>query len=351
MKNHAVRLNQFGSLDNLSLGEFDLSKTNDNDVVIEVYCSGISFADILVVEGKYQDNPPIPFVPGVEVSGVVVEIGKKVNDFQIGDEVVALTNWGGFSEFVKVNSKFVEIKSEEMPFDVAASMTVNYGTSYHALVERADVQSNQDILILGASGGLGLAAIEISKAYGCRVTAVASSEEKLLVCKQYGADKLILNKDDNLKGCLKNNSAGKFDVIYDSIGGQSTVDSLSFIKWKGIILIMGFASGDIPAPPLNKILLKGCSLVGVFWGPFAKGNDDFNLECIKKINHLYDTNLIKIAKPELFLINQFKEALLKIKNRKSIGKLCFYTNSYMENLPIRQQINLNLGKNISKSER
>jgi len=334
LKNHAVLLNQFGSLDNLSLGELSLSKTNDNDVVIEVYCSGISFADILVVEGKYQDNPPTPFVPGVEVSGVVIEIGEKVNNFQIGDEVVALTNWGGFSEFVKVNSKFVEIKSKEMPFDVAASMTVNYGTSYHALVERAKIQSNQDILVLGASGGIGLAAIEISKAYGCRVTAVASSEEKLLACKKYGADKLILNKDNNLKSCLKNNVAGKFDIIYDPIGGQSTVDSLSFIKWQGTVLIMGFASGDIPAPPLNRILLKGCSLVGVFWGPFAKGNDDFNLECIKEINSLYDKKLIKIVKPELFPIDKFKEALLKIKNRQSIGKLCLHTNSYIDKLKV-----------------
>jgi len=334
LKNHAVLLNQFGSLDNLSLGEFNVPKTNDNDVVIEVYCSGISFADILVVEGKYQDNPPTPFVPGVEVSGVVIEIGKKVNNFQIGDEVIALTNWGGFSEVVKVNSKFVEIKSKNMPFDVAACMTVNYGTSYHALVERAKMEPNQDILVLGASGGIGLAAIEISKAYGCRVTAVASSEDKLLACKQYGADKLILNKDNNLKSCLKNNAAGKFDIIYDPIGGQSTVDSLSFIKWQGTVLIMGFASGDIPAPPLNRILLKGCSLVGVFWGPFAKGNDDFNLECIKEINSLYDKKLIKIVKPELFPIDKFKEALLKIKNRQSIGKLCLHTNSYIDKLKV-----------------
>ena len=266
--------------------------------------------------------------------GSIFIVGEKVNNFQIGDEVVALTNWGGFSEFVKVNSKFVEIKSKEMPFDVAASMTVNYGTSYHALVERAKIQSNQDILVLGASGGIGLAAIEISKAYGCRVTAVASSEEKLLACKKYGADKLILNKDNNLKSCLKNNVAGKFDIIYDPIGGQRTVDSLSFIKWQGTVLIMGFASGDIPAPPLNRILLKGCSLVGVLWGPFAKGNDDFNLECIKEINSLYDKNLIKIVKPELFPIDKFKEALLKIKNRKSIGKLCLCTNSYINKLKV-----------------
>ena len=217
MKNYAVQLSQFGSLDNLSFEQFDFPTINDEEIIISVCCCGISFADILVVEGKYQDNPAIPFVPGVEVSGVVTEVGKKVKDLKVGDEVAALTSWGGFSEFVKVNYKFVEKKSKEMSFDLAATMTVNYGTSFHALVERAHINSGQDILILGAAGGIGLSAIEISKAYGCNVTAVASTEDKLSLCREYGADNLVLNENDNLKESLSQYSLGKFNVIYDSI--------------------------------------------------------------------------------------------------------------------------------------
>ena len=328
MKNYAVQLNQFGSLDNLSFERFDFPKINDEEVIISVYCCGISFADILVVEGKYQDTPVIPFVPGVEVSGVVTKVGKKVKGLKVGDEVMALTSWGGFSEFVKVNYKFVEKKSKEMLFDLAATMIVNYGTSFYALVERAHIDSGQDILILGAAGGIGLSAIEISKAYGCNVTAVASTEDKLSLCKEYGADNLVLNENDNLKESLSKCSLGKFDVIYDVVGGNSTIDSLSFIKWEGKLLVVGFASGVIPSLSLNRILLKGCSIIGVFWGPFAKNNDNFSLDCMKEINSLYNKNLIKIAKPKLFHIKKFKEALMAIKNRKSIGKLCLYTDVY-----------------------
>ena len=330
MKNYAVQLSKFGSLDNLNFEQFDFPKIDDEEIIISVHCCGISFADILVVEGKYQDNPTIPFVPGVEVSGVVMEVGKKIKDLKIGDEVVALTSWGGFSEYVKVNCKFVEKKSKEMSFDLAATMTVNYGTSFHALVERARISSGQNILILGAAGGVGLSAIEISKAYGCNVTAVASTKEKLSLCKKYGADNLVLNENDNLKESLRNHSFAKFDIVYDTVGGNSTSDSLSFIKWEGKLLVVGFASGVIPSLSLNKILLKGCSIIGIFWGPFAKNNLNFSLNCMKKINNLYNNNLIKIAKPKLFPIRKFKEALMEIKNRESRGKLCLYTDAYDE---------------------
>jgi len=328
MRNQAIRLKEFGSIENLKLENISIPEIESNEVLVKVYCAGISFADILIVEGKYQDAPELPFVPGLEVSGIIEKVGKEVQGLKEGDEVVGLSAWGAFAEYVKLDSKFVVRKSENMSFEVAASMTINYGTSYYALVERARIREGQKILILGASGGIGLSAIEISKAFNCNVTAVASSKEKLETCEKYGADNLILNNSNNLKESLKEQQAGKFDLIYDTIGGQDTIDSFSFVEWEGQILIMGFASGDIASVPVNKILLKGCNLIGIFWGPFARGNTNFNLQSIKEVCNLYEKGLLKISAPDLYLINDFKEAMSKIKNRESIGKLCFYTEAF-----------------------
>ena len=267
MKIKSVNQQDFGSLENLKFSISDIDDIQDDELLINVYCCGISFADILAAEGKYQDTPPLPFTPGLEVSGVVESVGSAVQEFHIGDEVIALVKWGGFSEKVKAKENFVIKKSKEMSFDTAACMTINYGTSYYALVERAKIKQNDKVLILGASGGIGLSAIEISKAIGCHVTAMASSEDKLSACKDCGADQLILTKKDNLKESLTKLKGIKFDIIYDTIGGSYTNDSLSFIDWEGKLLIMGFASGDISSIPTNKILLKGCDIIGIFWGP------------------------------------------------------------------------------------
>ena len=200
---------------NLAARSWGESSLKENDILIEVYCCGISFADILAVEGKYQDTPPLPFTPGLEISGVILDIGSKVKNFRIGDEVIALSKWGGFADKVIINENFVVSKLKKMPFDLAACMTINYGTSYYALIERAKIKPKDKILILGASGGIGLSAIEICKAIGCEVTAMASSEDKLLACKEYGADNLVLTKKDNLRDSLKDFKEITFDIIYD----------------------------------------------------------------------------------------------------------------------------------------
>ena len=217
MKIKSVNQQDFGSLENLKFSISDIDDIQDDELLINVYCCGISFADILASEGKYQDTPPLPFTPGLEVSGVVESVGSAVEEFHIGDEVIALVKWGGFSEKVKAKENFVIKKSKGMSFDTAACMTINYGTSYYALVERAKIKQNDKVLILGASGGIGLSAIEISKAIGCHVTAMASSEDKLSACKDCGADQLILTKKDNLKESLTKLKGVKFDIIYDCL--------------------------------------------------------------------------------------------------------------------------------------
>ena len=328
MKINVVQQNDFNSIESLRLSEYELLDLLDDEILINVYCCGISFADILACEGKYQDAPGLPFTPGLEVSGVVEDVGKNVKNYNRGDEVIALCNWGGFSEKVKVNSKFVVNKSKKMAFDIAACMTINYGTSYYALIDRAKINKSNNILILGASGGIGLSAIEISKAIGCHVTALASSEDKLLECKSYGADELVLTKNDNLRESLSILGKRKFDVIYDTIGGSYTNDSLSFIQWEGKLLVMGFASGDISSLQTNKILLKGCDILGIFWGPFARGNKNFNLDALAGISDLYDKGLIKLSKPKMYHISDFLSPMKKIKELKSIGKLCLYTDSF-----------------------
>jgi len=328
MKIKSVNQQDFGSLENLKFSISDIDDIQDDELLINVYCCGISFADILAAEGKYQDTPPLPFTPGLEVSGVVESVGSAVKEFHIGDEVIALVKWGGFSEKVKAKENFVIKKSKEMSFDTAACMTINYGTSYYALVERAKIKQNDKVLILGASGGIGLSAIEISKAIGCHVTAMASSEDKLSACKDCGADQLILTKKDNLKESLTKLKGVKFDIIYDTIGGSYTNDSLSFIDWEGKLLIMGFASGDISSIPTNKILLKGCDIIGIFWGPFARGNKNFTLGCLTEVSSLFNQGLIKLSKPTMFHITDFLKAMKEIKDRKSVGKLCLYTDSF-----------------------
>jgi len=328
MKIKSVNQQDFGSLENLNFSINDIDDIQDDELLINVYCCGISFADILAAEGKYQDTPPLPFTPGLEVSGVVESVGSAVKEFSIGDEVIALVKWGGFSEKVKAKENFVIKKSKGMSFDTAACMTINYGTSYYALVERAKIKQNDKVLILGASGGIGLSAIEISKAIGCHVTAMASSEDKLSACKDCGADQLILTKKDNLKESLTKLKGVKFDIIYDTIGGSYTNDSLSFIDWEGKLLIMGFASGDISSIPTNKILLKGCDIIGIFWGPFARGNKNFTLGCLTEVSSLFNQGLIKLSKPTMFHITDFLKAMKGIKDRKSVGKLCLYTDSF-----------------------
>ena len=328
MKTNLVKQDKFGSLDYLEFSSIELGKLSDDEILIEVYCCGISFADILAAEGKYQDTPNLPFTPGLEVSGVVHQVGRNVKDFKLGDEVVALSKWGGFSEQVRVNKSFVIKKLKEMPFDIAACMTINYGTSYYALIERARIKANDKVLILGASGGIGLSGIEIAKAFDCHVTAVASSQDKLSMCKDYGADDLVLTRDDNLKESLQEFKAKKFDIIYDTVGGSYTNDSLSFIEWEGKLLVMGFASGDISSIQTNKILLKGCDIIGIFWGPFARGNKNFNLNCLEGISDLYNKGAIKLSKPSMFHMLDFLSPMTQIKERKSIGKLCLYTDSF-----------------------
>lgn len=267
----AVLCKAFGPASSLVLEEIASPSPAKNEVLLDVHAAGVNFPDTLIIEGKYQFKPPFPFSPGGEAAGVVAAVGEKVAHVRPGDRVMALTGWGSFAEQVKVPGYNVMPIPEGMDFASAAAFGMTYGTSMHALKQRANLQPGETLLVLGASGGVGLAAVEIGKAMGARVIAAASTPDKLAVAKAAGADELINYSEGSLREQLKALTGGQgVDVIYDPVGGAYTEAALRSIAWEGRLLVIGFAAGEIPKLPLNLTLLKSCDVVGVFWGAFTQ---------------------------------------------------------------------------------
>ena len=274
----AVLCKAFGPAETLVLEEIASPEAKKNEVLLEVHAAGVNFPDTLIIEGKYQFKPPFPFSPGGEAAGVVTAVGEKVSHLKVGDRVMALTGWGSFAEEVAVPGYNVMPIPASMDFASAAAFGMTYGTSMHALKQRANLQPGETLLVLGASGGVGLAAVEIGKAMGAKVIAAASSAEKLEVAKAAGADELINYSENSLKDEVKRLTGGQgADVIYDPVGGDLFDAAIRSIAWNGRLLVVGFASGRIPELPVNLTLLKGAAVVGVFWGAFAQRQPFGNL--------------------------------------------------------------------------
>jgi NADPH2:quinone reductase len=257
----------YGPIDSLAIEEVPDPKPVAGQVLVGVRACGINFPDILVVQGKYQFKPTPPFSPGGEVAGVVEAVGAGVTDVKVGDRVVAIGSSGGIAE------KFVADASQIVPmpagidFATAACLPTAYGTTLHALRDRAQMRAGETLLVLGAAGGVGLSAVQIGKRMGARVIAAASSPEKLAICKENGADEVVDYAHEDLKDRVKALTGGAgADVVYDPVGGAYTEPALRATAWEGRFLVIGFAAGDIPRVPTNLTLLKGCSIVGVFWG-------------------------------------------------------------------------------------
>jgi NADPH2:quinone reductase len=265
----AVLCKAYGPPSTLVVEEVPDPRPGDGDVRVAVRACGVNFPDSLIIEGKYQVKPPPPFAPGGEVAGVVVETGAGVSELRAGDRVVALMPWGGYAEQCVVTPAQC-VKVPEGVSDVsAAALLMAYGTSYHALRDRATLQKGETLLVLGAAGGVGLAAVELGKLMGARVIAAASSDEKLSVCKAHGADVLLNYARGELKQQLREAAPAGVDVVYDPVGGAHSEVALRAMAWNGRFLVIGFAAGEIPRVPLNLPLLKGCAIVGVFWGAWT----------------------------------------------------------------------------------
>lgn len=318
----AVVCENWGLPETLSVQELPDPQAGPGQVVIEVKAAGVNFPDVLVIQGKYQFKPALPFIPGSEVAGVVRSVGADVSAFQPGDRVIAFTATGGFAQQLAVPAAALIPMPPGMDFDTAATMTLAYGTSHHALVDRAALKSGETMLILGAAGGVGLAAIEIGKALGARIIACASSPEKLAVCRAHGADVLIDYSREDLREAVKAATGGKGpDVIYDPVGGQYAEPAFRSIAWRGRYLVVGFANGEIPALPFNLPLLKGASLIGVFWGEYAKREPKANLAGMRQLLGWLQKGKIRPLISGRYALDQAGQALADMAARKVTGKV------------------------------
>lgn len=322
----AVLCKAYGPASTLSLDEAADPVAKDNQVVIDVHAAGVNFPDTLIIEGKYQVKPPFPFSPGGEAAGVVSSVGSQVTHLKPGDRVMGLTGYGSFAEKVAAAGTHVLPMPDDMDFVTAAGFSMTYGTSMHALTQRGNLQPGETLLVLGASGGVGLAAVEIGKAMGARVIAAASSDEKLEVARQAGADELINYSEGELKEQVKALTGGQgADVIYDPVGGDLFNQSMRCINWRGRLLVVGFASGRIPELPVNLALLKGAAVVGVFWGAFATREPQANLENFQQLFRWYSEGKLKPLVSQTFEMDQYEAALTTLTTRQAVGKIVIKT--------------------------
>jgi len=322
----AVLCKQYGPPESLVLEELPSPQAGAGEVVVSVKAASLNFPDVLIIQNKYQFKPPLPFSPGSELAGIVKQAGPGVTAFKPGDRVMAFTTYGAFAEEVKVEAARLLPMPRGMEFDAAAAFLLAYGTSDHALSDRAALQPGETLLVLGAGGGVGLAAVEIGKAIGARVIACASSEEKLAVCRQHGADGTIDYARQDLREGIKALTAGRgVDVVYDAVGGAYTEPAFRSIAWRGRHLVVGFAAGEIPKLPLNLPLLKGASVVGVFWGDFVRREPAQFAATLRRLGRWYEQGRLHPHVSRTFPLGEAPEALKLMAARQVTGKVVLRT--------------------------
>ena len=323
----AVMCKSHGMPDTLVVEDVPSPDLTEGQVLISVKACGVNFPDTLIIQGKYQFKPDLPFSPGGEVSGVIKAVGDGVTNVSVGDRVIAFSTWGGFAEELAVDANRLIKMSDKMEFEKASAFILTYGTSYHALKDRANIQPGETLLVLGASGGVGLAAIQIGKAMGARVIAAASTKEKLDVCAANGADELINYSSEDLRARVKEITQGAgVDVIYDPVGGPLSEKALRDMSWRGRFLVVGFAVGEIPKVPLNLALLKGCSIVGVFWGDFTRREPALNDANNRELMRLFEAGKISPHIHKVYPLTQASEALNELLDKKVSGKVVLSTS-------------------------
>ncbi|HEU0258536.1 MAG TPA: NADPH:quinone oxidoreductase family protein [Burkholderiales bacterium] len=318
----AVLCKQFGPPDSLVLETLESPRAGAGEVVLSVKAASVNFPDVLIIQNKYQFKPPLPFSPGSELAGVVKEVGAGVQGWRTGDRVMAFTTYGAFAEEVKTEASRLLPLPQNMDFVTGASFVLTYATTDHALRDRGALAAGETLLVLGAAGGVGLAAIEVGMALRARVIACASSEDKLTVCRSHGADATINYATEDLRERIKALTAGHGpDVIYDPVGGPYSEPAFRSIAWRGRHLVVGFAAGEIPKLPLNLALLKGASVVGVFWGDFARREPARFAESVKQLTKWYAEGRLKPHVSQTFPLEKAAEALKAMAARQVKGKV------------------------------
>ena len=309
-------------VDALTWKELPTPQAGAGEVLIEIKAASLNFPDLLIVQNKYQIKPPLPFVPGSEYAGVVQAVGDGVKHLKVGQNVACLSGTGGFASHTIAPAALCMPLPAGFSFVDAAAFIMIYATSHHALVDRAQLKAGETLLVLGAAGGVGTSAIQIAKAMGARVVAAASTDEKCALCKSIGADATINYSTENLREALKTLTDGKGpDVIYDPVGGDLAEPAFRSIAWRGRYLVVGFASGTIPALPLNLTLLKGASIVGVFWGGFAKQEPKASAAAMAELAGWYAQGKIKPVIDRTMPMAELKAAYAHMGSRGVKGKL------------------------------
>ncbi len=318
----AVVCKQFGPPESLVVEDVPTPEIGDHQVLLAVKACGVNFPDLLIIENKYQFKPPLPFSPGGEVSGIVEKVGAKVTGLKPGDRVLGAPGFGGFAEEIAIDARNVVPIPDAMPFDAAAAFLFTYGTSHYALKDRAALKPGETLLVLGAAGGVGLAAVELGKAMGAKVIAAASSAEKIQVCREHGADEGIDYSQEDLKERIKVLTAGQgANVIYDPVGGDFSEAAFRGIAWEGRFLVIGFAAGPISKIPLNLVLLKGAQIVGVFWGSFTMREPERHQANIREIMRWYTEGKLKPRISATYPFERVAEALGDLAARRVKGKV------------------------------
>lgn len=312
----------FGPIETLAVKHVPPPQPGPGQVLVEVKSAAVNFPDALMVQGLYQVKPPLPFTPGAEIAGIVKAVGAEAGRFKPGDRVIALTSTGGFAEECVADAQRVLPLPEGMDFDTGAALVLTYATSLHGLKDCGHLLPGETLVVLGAAGGVGIAAIEIGKAMGARVIAAASSAQKLELCRKVGADDTVNYSTENLKERINELTAGRgADVVYDPVGGPHSEAALRALAWRGRLLVIGFASGEIPKIPLNLALLKERSIIGVYWGDWTRHDPAGHLANLKRLNDWFAAGTIRPVVSRRYTLDEAPQALADIAQRRVQGKI------------------------------
>ena len=323
----ALICRSLGPAETLEVVDVDPPSPGPGEAVVEIAYAALNFFDTLIIEGKYQVKPEPPFSPGGEFSGRIVALGPEARGLAVGDRVMGSSGYGAARERIAIPASRLVRVPDGLPLDKAAGLSIAYGTTIHALRQRAELQPGETLVVLGASGGVGLAAVEIGAVMGARVIACASSDDKLAFARRYGAAETINYATEDLRARLREMTGAKgVDVVYDPVGGTLAEPALRSLGWKGRFLVIGFASGEIPRPPLNWVLLKGSDIRGVYWGEFAAREPEANRDNMSQLLKWAESGALSVHIHAKYPLQEYRKAFEAIAKRQALGKVLLVLN-------------------------